>query len=103
MAIVAANSAGVTGGVDTHLDVRVAAALDDVGGAAGCRAVCDHGAARRMRRSDDVGRATFSAIVKVSSRLVVGAFAGMRVAIGVAFAVAPDRLDRRTARTATPS
>jgi hypothetical protein len=31
-------------------------------------------------------------MAKVSSRLVVGAFAGMRVAIGVAFALAPDRL-----------
>jgi hypothetical protein len=32
-------------------------------------------------------------MVKVNSRLVVGAFAGMRVAIGVVFAVAPDRLN----------
>ena len=31
-------------------------------------------------------------MAKVSSRLVVGIFAGTRVAIGVAFALAPDRL-----------
>jgi hypothetical protein len=31
-------------------------------------------------------------MVKVGSRLVVGAFAATRLAIGVAFAVAPDRL-----------
>jgi hypothetical protein len=31
-------------------------------------------------------------MVKVSSRLVVGAFAAVRVSIGVAFALAPDRL-----------
>jgi hypothetical protein len=35
-------------------------------------------------------------MVRVSSRLVVGAFAGMRVAIGAAFAVAPDRLSGRS-------
>jgi hypothetical protein len=38
---------------------------------------------------------------KVSSRLVVGAFAGTRVAIGVAFAVAPDRLGARSDRMRT--
>jgi len=31
-------------------------------------------------------------MVKVRSTLIVGTFAGIRVAIGVAFAVAPDRL-----------
>ena len=35
-------------------------------------------------------------MVKVSSRFVVGAFAGMRIAIGVAFAVAPNRLSGRS-------
>ena len=35
-------------------------------------------------------------MAKVTSRLVVGAFAGTRVAIGVAFALAPDRLGART-------
>ena len=35
----------------------------------------------------------------VSPRLIVGAFAGMRVAIGAAFALAPDRLSGRTVRT----
>jgi hypothetical protein len=38
-------------------------------------------------------------MAKVSPRLIVGAFAGMRVAIGAAFAVAPDRLSGRTVRT----
>src|SRR5271165_4253719 len=38
------------------------------------------------------GAATFRAVVKISSRLVVGTFATVRIAIGVAFAVAPDRL-----------
>jgi hypothetical protein len=35
-------------------------------------------------------------VAKVTSRLVVGVFAGTRVAIGVAFALAPGRLGART-------
>jgi hypothetical protein len=59
---------------------------------------------RHLRRSGDRKlidapalrvTATFSVVVRVSSRGVVGAFGGMRVAIGVAFALAPDRLSRR--------
>jgi hypothetical protein len=38
-------------------------------------------------------------MARVSPRLIVGAFAGMRVAIGAAFALAPDRLDGREIRT----
>ena len=54
----------VTGGVDTHLDVHVAAALDQLGGVLGTAALPDHGgrlpaaaalAARRSGRSHAVG------------------------------------------------
>jgi hypothetical protein len=45
---------------------------------------------------DRVGRATFRAMTKMNSRIIVGTFAGMRVVIGAAFAVAPDRLGGRT-------
>jgi hypothetical protein len=38
-------------------------------------------------------------MAKVTSRFVVGAFAGTRVAIGVAFALAPDRLGARSDAT----
>jgi hypothetical protein len=37
-------------------------------------------------------QATFSGVVKISPRFVVGGVAGMRVAIGAAFALAPVRL-----------
>jgi hypothetical protein len=43
-----------------------------------------------------LARLRFRPMAKVSSRLVVGAFAGTRVAIGVAFALAPDRLGARS-------
>jgi len=38
-------------------------------------------------------------MAKVSPRLIVGAFAGMRVAIGAAFALAPDRLSGQSVHT----
>ncbi len=38
---------------------------------------------------------TFGLVAKLSSRVIVGAFAGMRVAIGLAFALAPDRVGGR--------
>jgi hypothetical protein len=44
-------------------------------------------------------RATFGSLERVSSRLIVGTFGAIRIAIGVAFAVAPERLGGRSEDT----
>jgi hypothetical protein len=46
-----------------------------------------------------VGRATFTFVFNASAKAVVGAFAATRVAIGVAFALAPGRLAPGSAAT----
>jgi hypothetical protein len=43
-----------------------------------------------------LGPTTFGAMARLNSILVVGGFAGMRVGIGLAFALAPNRLGGRS-------